>query len=131
MGKTIFVSSHILPELADFCTSVGIMERGQLVVAGRVHDIVRKLEGSIWLDVRFRGELGNGERALKMLRGNALVKEAQVEGHHLRIAFTGTHDELPQLLGALMSGGLPITSFAPREADLEDVFMKVTKGLVQ
>ena len=65
MGKTIFVSSHILPELADFCTSVGIMERGQLVVAGRVHDIVQKLEGSILLDIRLTGDNENGARALQ------------------------------------------------------------------
>jgi ABC-2 type transport system ATP-binding protein len=59
MGKTIFVSSHILPELADFCNVVGIMERGQLIVSGRVNDIVQKLEGAIVLDVRL-GEIRNG-----------------------------------------------------------------------
>jgi len=59
MGKTIFVSSHILPELADFCNVVGIMERGHLIVSGRVNDIVQKLEGAIVLDVRL-GEMRNG-----------------------------------------------------------------------
>ena len=59
MGKTIFVSSHILPELADFCNVVGIMERGHLIVSGRVNDIVQKLEGAIVLDVRL-GETSNG-----------------------------------------------------------------------
>lgn len=59
MGKTIFVSSHILPELADFCNVVGIMERGHLIVSGRVNDIVQKLEGAIVLDVRL-GETRNG-----------------------------------------------------------------------
>ncbi len=60
MGKTIFVSSHILPELADFCNVVGIMERGHLIVSGRVDDIVRKLEGATILDVRL-GETRGGE----------------------------------------------------------------------
>lgn len=131
MGKTIFVSSHILPELADFCTSVGIMERGQLVVAGRVHDIVQKLEGSILLDVRLTGDNENGARALEVVRANPLVKEAKAEGNHLTVSFTGTNEELPQLLAALIGAQLPVASFGQREADLEDVFMRVTKGMVQ
>ena len=131
MGKTIFVSSHILPELADFCTSVGIMERGHLIVAGRVHDIVQKLEGSILLDIRLTGGPENGAKALDLVRQHPLVKDPKAEGEHLTLGFLGTHDELPQLLGLLVSGGLPVASFAQREADLEDVFMKVTKGMVQ
>jgi ABC-2 type transport system ATP-binding protein len=94
MGKTIFVSSHILPELADFCNVVGIMERGHLVVAGRVND-------------------------------------AQVESNHLTIEFTGSHEELPSLLTGLVQNGIPVATFSQRQADLEDVFMKVTKGIVQ
>ena len=62
MGKTIFVSSHILPELADFCNVVGIMERGHLVVSGPINDIVQKLEGHIVVDVRLTGEPDNGAR---------------------------------------------------------------------
>ena len=131
MGKTIFVSSHILPELADFCTSVGIMERGQLVVAGRVHDIVQKLEGSILLDVRLTGDNSNGARALEVVRQSPLVKEAKAEGNHLTVSFVGTNDELPQLLAALIGAQLPVAAFGQREADLEDVFMRVTKGMVQ
>ena len=80
MGKTIFVSSHILPELADFCTAVGIMERGQLVVAGRVHDIVQKLEGSILLDVRLTGDNENGARALEVVRAHPLGEGSQSRG---------------------------------------------------
>ena len=131
MGKTIFVSSHILPELADFCTSVGIMERGQLVVAGRVHDIVQKLEGSILIDVRLTGDNENGARALEVVRAHPLVKEAKAEGNHLTVSFIGTNDELPQLLAVLVQHQLPVASFGQREADLEDVFMRVTKGMVQ
>lgn len=131
MGKTIFVSSHILPELADFCTSVGIMERGHLVVAGRVNDIVQKLEGQIWLDVRITGEPENGDKAVMLLQGYPQVKEVKAEGNHVTVGFTGGHEELPGVLYQLVSNGLPVASFAQREADLEDVFMKVTKGMVQ
>lgn len=131
MGKTIFVSSHILPELADFCNVVGIMERGNLVVSGRVNDIVHRLEGHIVLDARLTGEPEYGARALELLQGYPNIKEARAEGNHVSIDFTGTHDDLPPLLALLVTNGIPVASFAQREADLEDVFMKVTKGIVQ
>jgi ABC-2 type transport system ATP-binding protein len=131
MGKTIFVSSHILPELADFCNVVGIMERGKLIVSGRVDDIVRKLEGGIVLDVRMTGETGNGARALQLLQGYPEIRDVRVEGNHLEIEYTGDHDKLPLLLNHLISNGMPIATFAQRAADLEDVFMKVTAGAVQ
>ncbi len=164
MGKTIFVSSHILPELADFCNVVGIMERGHLIVSGRVNDIVQKLEGAIILDVRL-GEIApqngivNGTsstgsedattiaapngvmqpgatnnaaaRVLQLLQGYPEVREARGEDKHIEIEFTGTHDNLPQLLAFLVGNGVPVASFAQRAADLEDVFMKVTAGAVQ
>ena len=131
MGKTIFVSSHILPELADFCNVVGIMERGHLVVAGRVNDIVQRLEGHIVVDVRVTGDESSGTRAMELLNGHPLIKEARLESNHVSIDFVGTHEQLPQLLGMLVQSGIPVASFAQREADLEDVFMKVTKGIVQ
>ncbi len=131
MGKTIFVSSHILPELADFCNVVGIMERGSLVVAGKVTDIVQRLQGHIVLDVRTTGDGDMGSRALQLLNGYPEIKEARAEGNHLTIDFTGSHEQLPPLLAHLVTNGIPVASFAQREADLEDVFMKVTKGIVQ
>jgi len=131
MGKTIFVSSHILPELADFCTSVGIMERGHLVVSGRVNDIVHQLEGSVILDVHLTGDPGNGDRMVQLLYGRPLIKDVKAEGNHVTVGFTGTHDDLPGLLGYLVGQGIPVATFAPREADLEDVFMRVTRGMVQ
>jgi ABC-2 type transport system ATP-binding protein len=131
MGKTIFVSSHILPELADFCNVVGIMERGQLIVAGKVNDIVHKLEGGMVLDVRLTGDDAQGERAVEVIRDFPNVREARAEGNHLTIGFVGLHDDLPGLLNHLVTNGLPVATFSQRAADLEDIFMKVTKGAVQ
>lgn len=131
MGKTIFVSSHILPELADFCNVVGIMERGNLIVAGRVDEIVQKLEGGIVLDVRLSGAEENGARARQLLAGYPEIKDIRSEGNHLEIQFTGAHDKLPPLLAHLVGHGIPVATFSQRAADLEDVFMKVTAGAVQ
>jgi len=132
MGKTIFVSSHILPELADFCNVVGIMEQGRLVVTGNVNEIVQKLEGHVVLDARLGGEgTENGTRALRLLENYPLIKDMRVEGNHLSIDFLGGHDDLPPLLSLLVKNDIPVASFVQREADLEDVFMKVTRGAVQ
>jgi ABC-2 type transport system ATP-binding protein len=131
MGKTIFVSSHILPELADFCNVVGIMERGKLIVAGSVNDIIQKLEGGVVLDARIGGDESGGERARKLLQGYTNVRAVRTTGNHLEIEFTGSSEEYPALLSHLITGGVPVSSFAPRAADLEDVFMKVTAGAVQ
>lgn len=131
MGKTIFVSSHILPELADFCNVVGIMERGKLIVSGSVHDIVQKLEGGVVLDARLAGDESGALRARDLLQGYPNVKTIRATGTHLEIEFTGTSDEFPALLSHLVTAGIPVASFAPRAADLEDVFMKVTAGAVQ
>lgn len=134
MGKTIFVSSHILPELADFCNVVGIMEQGKLVVTGKVNEIVQKLEGHIVLDARLGGNgdaADFGAKALQLLQGYPQIKAARAEGNHLSIDFLGGHDDLPPLLALLVKNDIPVASFAQREADLEDVFMKVTRGAVQ
>jgi ABC-2 type transport system ATP-binding protein len=131
MGKTIFVSSHILPELADFCNVVGIMEKGRLVVAGRVNDIVQKLEGHAVIDVRIVGDASQSQKALQVLAGHPRIKETRLEAGHLEIEWTGSHEELPALLHSLVQSGVAVATFAQRSADLEDVFMKVTKGAVQ
>jgi ABC-2 type transport system ATP-binding protein len=134
MGKTIFVSSHILPELADFCNVVGIMEQGRLVVTGNVNDIVQKLEGHIVLDARLGGNgdaSALGAKAQQLLEGYPQIKATRAEGDRLSIDFAGGHDDLPPLLAHLVKNDIPIASFKQREADLEDVFMKVTRGAVQ
>lgn len=134
MGKTIFVSSHILPELADFCNVVGIMEQGRLVVTGNVNEIVQKLEGHVVLDARLGGNgdgTEHGVRALQLLENYPLIKDMRVEGNHLSIDFLGGHDDLPAILSLLVKNDIPVASFVQREADLEDVFMKVTRGAVQ
>jgi ABC-2 type transport system ATP-binding protein len=132
MGKTIFVSSHILPELADFCNVVGIMEQGRLVVTGNVNDIVQKLEGHIVLEARLASDSGDSSaKAFELLSGLPLVKDVRAVEGHLSIDFLGTHEDMPPLLAFLVKNDIPVASFAPREADLEDVFMKVTRGAVQ
>jgi len=68
MGKTILISSHILSELADFCTSIGIFEKGKLLAAGRVEEIIRKLHAGLQIEIEVAGDK---ERLLAVLANHA------------------------------------------------------------
>ena len=128
MGKTIIVSSHILPELSDFCNKIGIMERGKLLVSGDVQSIVKQLQPTRRIAIRTVGA-ANGLRAA--VEASANVAHVSAEGDTLRLEFHGDLEEQVALLRDLMAGGHPICSFTETGMDLEDVFMRVTTGKVQ
>jgi len=128
MGKTILVSSHILSELADFCTSIGIIERGKLLSAGSIRDIQRQLRTHRVLKVRVLDH--EVDRAAAILRDDRGVRSVETFDHTLTAEFEGQEDDLAQLLGRLISHGVQVHSFAEEELSLEEVFMMITKGIV-
>src|SRR5919206_511038 len=83
MGKTIIVSSHILPELADFCTSVGIIERGELIVAGPIDAVMREVTGGRVLEIRVPET--DRARAAQILGGIEHVRGVKLIGETLRV----------------------------------------------
>ena len=125
MGKTVIVSSHILPELADFCNKIGIMERGRILVSGDVQTIVRQLQPSRRLAIRTAGPL-NGLRG--EIEGMPLVTGVDDSGETLHVSFEGGLEEQAQMLEKLISNGHKVCSFSETAIDLEDVFMRVTTG---
>lgn len=128
MGKTILVSSHILSELADFCTSIGIIERGKLLAAGSIQDITRQLRQHRVLKVRVLDE--TTETAQRILRDSSNIKTVESYDHTVTAEFHGQDEDLARLLGTLMSSGVGVHSFAEEELSLEEVFMMITKGIV-
>ena len=128
MGKTIIVSSHILPELADFCTSVGIIERGELIVSGPIDQIMRQVIGGRVLEIRVPES--DRKKAIDVLSGVAHVGGVKLIGDVLRVDYGGTLDDQSEVLLALIHAGARVQSFAEQDTDLEDIFMRVTKGLV-
>lgn len=121
-GKTILISSHILPELSEFCTSVGIVERGKLVVSGTVDDVLKSVRGPQELDVEVTGD---SSAVAAVLRNFAGVGKVHVQGARAVIEFTGPRERQPALLKALIDAGVPVMSFGERRATLEQIFMKV------
>jgi len=127
MGKTVLVSSHILTELADFCTSIGIIEAGRVLASGRIEDITAKLAGNLMVEIGIKGD---PEPALAALAERVDVTRVTCDGKMIHAEFTGNPDDLDDLLQYLVNRGLRINRFAQTRAGLEDIFLKVTKGIV-
>lgn len=127
-GKIIVVSSHILPELADFCNTVGIIEKGDLLAFGPVDKIVREHRPVKLLDVRL---IDNAAKAARVIRSREGIVEAQAPNEQeLKIDFDGSLEVQAELLRALVTEGFKVIGFREDYMDLEDVFMKLTKGAV-
>jgi len=127
MGKTILISSHILTELADVCTSIGIIERGRLLLSGSIEKVYRKIQQNRHIEVRFAGTPDAG---VSLIRSDPKVQNVQVDARSCTVELAGTDDDVQQLMRALVASDAGLISFADKEPTLEDVFMMVTKGLV-
>jgi len=129
MGKIVIVSSHILPELADFCNTVGIIEKGELLACGPVGQIVQGLHSVRILRVRYIGTNGDLKH---FTEDQSHVQSVELAGDgELRIEFDADEESQAKLLAAMVQGGFKIIGFREEEADLEDVFLKLTTGAVQ
>jgi ABC-2 type transport system ATP-binding protein len=127
LGKTILVSSHILPELEELCTSVAIIDRGQVLAHGRVADIERRLRVGAVYRVRV---LAEGE-ALKTARdwfaGQPDVVTADLlDDGTIELGFHGDDEAAARLLAAAIGTGLRVALFARAASDLEELFLQVT-----
>jgi len=128
LGKTIIVSSHILPELADFCTSVGIIEKGKLLVSGPIDSLIGDNIGVRVLELKVPAEdKATASKVLGPLKG---VRNVAERGEFLDIQFDGGIDAQSDLLLALINAKVRIICFGEVQTDLEAVFMNLTRGLV-
>ena len=123
MGKTIIISSHILPELAEMCTSIGIIEHGSMVVKGQVDEIMRKMTTSNPLVIEIVEEQ---EKAVRILKENPCVENISIKENSISMGFKGDKKEEALLLASLVREQVLISSFAREEGNLESLFMQIT-----
>ncbi|MFD1031141.1 ABC transporter ATP-binding protein [Metaplanococcus flavidus] len=128
MGKTILISSHILPELAEMCDSIGVIDSGELVAHGSVKSIQEKLQNEKVIRVKIYGPLDD---AVSFFENDPQVSQLSViaDRHMVQFLYKGDNADQMALLRKAMAADLPVLAFTEEETNLEDVFMEITKGV--
>jgi ABC-2 type transport system ATP-binding protein len=129
MGKTILISSHILTELADCCTSIGIIERGVLLAHGSIASVYRQIRTHRTIEIRFTNEMDSG---LSVIRSYPQLINLSINqsSRSVTVELDMQDDQVALMLNRLISQGVGMCAFSEKEPTLEDVFMSVTKGIV-
>jgi ABC-2 type transport system ATP-binding protein len=128
LGKTIMISSHILTELAEMCSHIGIIEHGRLLASGDVATIMRSLRPHRVYEIHVLSDPAAATETLHGLPGVMAVHTLpDTEPAQLQVDFDGDDHAVGALLGRLVNSGALVTHFAGQVSDLEDVFMQVTE----
>lgn len=135
MGKTIIISSHILPELSEMCSSIGIMERGKLIVSGKVDEIMQKSRGIQPIKMRafapeYTDRTKEHDYISMVLREQPLVSKVNFTEDEILVSFGGDEKEAAQLLKTLFERNILVSSFHREKEDLESLFLEITGGAV-
>jgi ABC-2 type transport system ATP-binding protein len=125
-GKTIMVSSHILPELADMCNKVGIIDKGVMSTNATVADVLKQVRERMVLEIEVTGD---AEGAAKLLEQQELVDQVEIRKGLLRVTLKPNVEDYTPLSVALVQGGYKLKLFREEELNLETAFMLLTKGL--
>lgn len=122
-GKTILVSSHILSELSQMCTDIGIIDAGKIVLSGNMAEILQKVNDSNPLLIKV---CRDGKTAIELLRQDPRVQTISIRGEDIIVNFHGGREAEAELLGMLVSSGIPVSGFIREQGDLESIFMQIT-----
>ncbi|MEZ6105876.1 MAG: ABC transporter ATP-binding protein [Pirellulaceae bacterium] len=124
-GKTIVVSSHILPELADICNKIGIIDRGELKVNASVDDVIRQVRREVQLHIDVVGDL---DKAAALIESIVTEVRRATDGH-LIVTVADVNADYTELPTILLSNGFKLKMFREEEVNLESAFMKLTRGV--
>jgi len=123
MGKTIVISSHILPELTELCTMIGIIDHGRMRATGPVHDVIRQLSA----DRRVRiTVVGDHAPAVAILEPLAAVRHVETANGMIEATYEGDDSTAAEILQALTAEGIRVSAFSQVDGGLEEAFMRAT-----
>ena len=128
MGKTIDISSHILSELSEMCNSIGIMNRGQLITAGRIEDIMQQISGGKRMHIQVASGM---EAATRILKEQVGIRIESVRENEIIMLFSGADEQISALIGLMLQNQVVLTGFYREEGSLESLFMQLTGGGAQ
>jgi ABC-2 type transport system ATP-binding protein len=126
IGKTILISSHILPELEELCTSVAIVDHGRVLAAGTINEIGQKLRVGEVLRIRVLGDEAQVRAARAWFEGREDVASASIDAGQIEIGFRGDEAGAAELLAAAVRAKIRVASYSPAATDLQELFLQVT-----
>lgn len=124
MGKTILISSHILPELANVCDKIGIIEKSNLCACGTMEEVMHQTRQNRLIEIEFRE---NADTYIPLFQKQFPVTNPQRTGRVLRFEFAGQESDIENMLKDVSRKEFPILWFREVPVDLEEVFMKITR----
>lgn len=121
-GKTILISSHILSELSEICTTIGIIDRGKMLIKGTVDEIMEQMNLNNPLIVKVQE---GRDTAVRILKSSDAVNRLSIEETTITVGFTGDAQEQARLLSEMIRQGVEVVSYTRQSGDLEEVFLKL------
>jgi len=125
LGKTILLSSHILPELSSVCDKIGIIFKGNLLVQGTVKEISQQLQENLVIEITVDSDAEEAGALLNRIEG--VEKVEVLDSNDLQFVFNGTRNQISGVLSLLLENGVQVRWFSENEADLENVFLGITQ----
>ena len=122
-GKTILISSHVLSELSELCTDIGIIDQGKMVLSGSMEAILRRVNTSNPLIISI---LGSKEKALTILKSQPCVQTISVKEGNIMVQFVGDEEDEAVLLQQLVDAEVMVHGFIREPGSLESLFMQIT-----
>jgi ABC transporter, ATP-binding protein len=121
--RTILISSHMLSELSEVCTDIGVIDHGHMVIESSLSDILNKFNNTNPIKIRI---MGNEDKAFKIFKEDVNVRHVSAREGIFFIKFTGTKRDEAALLKKLVAEDIPVSEFMREEAKLETFFMDIT-----
>lgn len=122
-GKTILISSHMLNDISELCTDIGIIDQGSIVMSGRLQEVMRLVTSENPIIISMAGKI---TQAIRFLKEDDSVKSMTIKGSDIMINFFGNKKEEAELLKRMIEAGLPVRSFSREKGSLESIFMQLT-----